>query len=259
MDTSRDILIFCGQSNMQGYTESCPVENAVIGGHEYRYLTNTIVPLSHPVGEDIGESKLLMASHEGKGSLIPDFCRAYIEKTHREVLAVHAACAGTHIAEWLPPAERYDALIRKAQGALSKLAERSGRVYFIWLQGESDAIRGVSEDEYIHALEELRGHLYRDLPLDGFGIIRVGKFVEDERDLAILRAQETACRNGDFLMLTRVTAVCTQAPSLINPYAPGHYSNAGMTLIGQFAGANLGRHAIGEPLVTDPEAYTELM
>ena len=34
MDTSRDILIFCGQSNMQGYTESCPVENAVIGGYE---------------------------------------------------------------------------------------------------------------------------------------------------------------------------------------------------------------------------------
>ncbi len=259
MDTSRDILIFCGQSNMQGHTESCPVENAVIGGYEYRYLTNTVVPLCHPVGEDIGDGGLLLGAHEGKGSLIPDFCRAYIEKTHREVLAVHAACAGTHMAEWLPPAERYDALIRKARGALSKLADRAGRMYFIWLQGESDAIRGVSEEEYTHALEELRGHLYRDLPLNGFGMIRVGKFVEDDRDLAIIRAQEAACRGGDFLMLTRVTAVCTQDPALINPYAPGHYSNAGMALIGQRAGANLGLYATEELPVDEPEAYAELM
>ena len=245
MDTSRDILIFCGQSNMQGYTESCPVENAVIGGYEYRYLTNTVVPLSHPVGEDIGESKLLMASHEGKGSLIPDFCRAYIEKTHREVLAVHAACAGTHIAEWLPPAERYDALIRKAQGALSKLAERSGRVYFIWLQGESDAIARNSKVYYKEKIRELASALAADVGVEKFGIIRVGRFTKDQRDLEIMDAQEEVCREDPrFLMLTRIATDLNACPKYMNPEVGGHYSAEGQIMLGAEAAKTLASYVM---------------
>ena len=63
-----DILIFSGQSNMQGQTESDPMDKPVAGASEYRLLTDSFVPLKNPVGEDIGE--LLLASHLGHGSFL---------------------------------------------------------------------------------------------------------------------------------------------------------------------------------------------
>lgn len=48
-----DILLFGGQSNMQGQTERLS-ENAVVpGAYEYRLLTDTVIPLQNPVGEHI--------------------------------------------------------------------------------------------------------------------------------------------------------------------------------------------------------------
>ena len=46
-----DIIIFGGQSNMQGQTEGLPQDNALVqGALEYRYLTDEFIPLLHPVG-----------------------------------------------------------------------------------------------------------------------------------------------------------------------------------------------------------------
>ena len=51
-----DILIFSGQSNMQGQTEALPFPNdPVSDALEYRLLTDSLVPLMHPVGETIAE------------------------------------------------------------------------------------------------------------------------------------------------------------------------------------------------------------
>ena len=44
-----DVIIFGGQSNMQGQTESLPENNAPVqGALEYRYKTNELVSLQHP-------------------------------------------------------------------------------------------------------------------------------------------------------------------------------------------------------------------
>lgn len=50
-----DLLIFGGQSNMQGQTESDPSDKPVEGAKEFKLLSKTFVPLKNPVGEDIGE------------------------------------------------------------------------------------------------------------------------------------------------------------------------------------------------------------
>ena len=47
-----DIIIFGGQSNMQGESES-RTPGVVAHAYEYRFLDDTIVPLENPVGEDI--------------------------------------------------------------------------------------------------------------------------------------------------------------------------------------------------------------
>ncbi len=255
-----DILIFSGQSNMQGQTESCPNAAPVTGALEYRYLSDTLIPLTHPVGEDIGDG-LLLAAHEGHGSLLPDFCRAYMQETGRSVAAVHAARGATAVSEWQSPSARFDALVAKCRGALAAVrqADEVGRVYFVWLQGESDAIAGVTQADYMAMMSTLRMTLCTALPLTGFAIIRVGKFVGDARDIAVICAQEALGRGEDFLLLTRLTGVCTNDPArFINPFAAGHYNNAAMTLVGEAAGKHLGMHAMGKTFALEPEPYAEV-
>ena len=53
-----------------------------------------------------------------------------------------------------------------------------GKIYFLWLQGESDAVCGNSEEYYLSALIELKDNLKKDLDIDKFGIIRDGYFAE---------------------------------------------------------------------------------
>ncbi len=253
-----DILIFSGQSNMQGQTDVCPPADLVEGACEYRFLTNETVPLSHPVGEDIGNG-LLLAAHEGHGSLIPAFCRAYRAGCGEDVLAVHAARGSTMVSEWLPETDRYAALLDKVRAAIQTVDRgQIGRIYIVWLQGESDAIYEVKQAEYEDRLRTLRAALFHDLPLDGFGIIRVGKFVRDARDLEIIRAQEDLCTTNDFRMLTRVTGICTEDAQYLNPYVPGHYNNAGMDLIGSRAGTNLARIRMGLSPVLEDEPYEDM-
>ncbi len=257
-----DVIIFSGQSNMQGQTEAPMSSEPIVGAREYRYLSNTILPLAHPVGEDIlsedGKDYWLLGAHQGYGSLIPDFCRSYIEKTGNEVLAVHAAKGATMVCQWLPETLRYRMLIRKVRGAVAACATPPEHVWFVWLQGESDAIAACTADEYGRQMKRLREALISDLSIDAFGIIRVGKFVGDDRDLAIITAQEMLCQTEDFVMLTRMTGYCTQSPDYLNPFEAGHYNNAAMTRIGQAAGEQLGRLCCGEALCLENEPYKEL-
>lgn len=49
----RDLIVFGGQSNMQGQTERLADNRIVKGAWEYRHLTGSLVPLCDPCGEDI--------------------------------------------------------------------------------------------------------------------------------------------------------------------------------------------------------------
>ena len=83
-----DLLIFGGESNMAGRTEGLPRPgDPAEGVFEYRFLTDSVIPLVHPVGEDLNSA----VDGAGCGSLLPDFCRIYRRETGHEVLAVLAA------------------------------------------------------------------------------------------------------------------------------------------------------------------------
>ena len=94
-----DLIIFGGQSNMQGQTEGNPNDMPVANAKEYLLLSDSFKELKNPVGEDIGE--LLLASHMGGGSLVPYFAQEYVKGTGRSVVAVHAAKGATTIKQWL--------------------------------------------------------------------------------------------------------------------------------------------------------------
>ena len=85
-----------------------------------------------------------------------------------------------------------------------------------------------------------------DTGIDRFGVIRVGYFVNDERDVRIMEAQSEICTEHPelFLMLTEEAASMRDVPKMMNPYVGGHFSAAGQERLGTLAGTALGRFAV---------------
>ena len=244
---------------MQGQSETLSEHDIVKDAYEYKWLTDELVPLQNPVGENITYSMdqgyevtpetriplwlkehALGAACYGNTNLVPSFCRTYTDITKRQVLAVHAAKGSTRISEWLPEAPIYDVLIRKARGAIQKVNPE--RTFFVWLQGESDAIASVAKDDYKADLHVLCDALKADLGINLFGIIRVGRFTNDDRDLEIISAQDEICREDeDFVMLTDIATELNQKDEYMNPNIKGHYNAKGLELLGCEAAKTLGK------------------
>jgi hypothetical protein len=254
-----DVIIFGGQSNMQGQTECLPeINEQVNGAVEYRFSLKDVIPLCHPVGEDLGADRMLAASFEGGGSLVPAFCKAYVQATGRQVMAIHAARGSTTIAEWQKGTQRFHLAAQKIRAGLQKAKELGGvdRIFYVWLQGESDAIISTTEDEYLESIVRYKNSLKKEFGIEKFGIIKVGYFFSISKwhtnvstyeeklacDEAIMRAQERAVEtDSDFVMLTRVCGEFSRDEKHINPKASGHYNNATMDIIGDMAGSALAK------------------
>lgn len=253
-----DIIIFSGQSNMQGESERLSSTDIIAGAYEYRYLTDTAVPLRNPVGEDITydgtygfpfthgtdlktwlEVHALGSACFGYTNLVPSFCDAYYRKTNRAVLAVHAAKGSSAMDKWMPGTPQYELLVKKSQAAI-RYAEAHGgaeRIFFVWLQGESDAIQVKSKQEYKESITTLFDALSDALGIERFGIIRVGHFCGDSRDMEIIDAQDELCReHNGFLMLTTLTEQLELSADGMHPDIPGHFSARGLELLGEAAG-----------------------
>lgn len=248
-----DVIIFSGQSNMQGQSERLSETEVVKDAYEYKWLTDEVLPLQNPVGENITYSMTkgqdvtpethaptwlrdhaLGSACYGNTNLVPSFCRAYTETTKRSVLAVHAAKGSTGISDWLPGGAIYHIMTQKALGAIRKADPE--RIFFVWLQGESDAIACVTKEEYKASLRVLCNALKEDLGIDLFGIIRVGRFTNDDRDVEIIMAQDEICREDEsFEMLTDIATKLNQIDEYMNPYVKGHYSAKGLELLGSSA------------------------
>ena len=176
-------------------------------------------------------------------NMVPSFCRVYTQLTGQNVLAVHIAKGSTVINDWLPNSKGYDILVRKSLAAIKKAAsqEKINHIFFVWLQGESDAIEGNSKEYYKQKITQLCSALKEDIGIHKFGIIRVGRFVNDRRDDEIISAQDEVCReNPDFLMLTDIATELNKRPEDMSPKVKGHYSARGLEKLGQAAGESLG-------------------
>ena len=141
---------------MQGQSEALTNAEIVPDSYEYRYLTNKIIPLKNPVGEDITynktqgyrfdnetnqqewlDSHVTGSSCYGYTNLVPEFCRAYTKISGKQVLAVHIAKGSTVIGDWIPGTAGYQIIVEKSLAAITsvKSKEDVNCVCFIWLQG----------------------------------------------------------------------------------------------------------------------------
>ena len=212
-------------------------------------------PLANPVGERIQEG-LLSRSDSGHGSLVPSFCKEYVKNTKGQVLAIHCARGDTSIAEWLKGTPRFDALIEKAKSGIKKAKKNYDidKIYFVWLQGESDALKFTGTQAYLDMLKVFKNDLKEQLSIDKFAIIKQGYFCvvapwmkepkqqKKKSDKEIMRAFDIAPKiDNDFVLLTSICKRLSMNKKYINPNAVGHYSNLGMKVIGTKAGRKLAK------------------
>ena len=263
-----DVIIFGGQSNMQGESDAVLPDGDMSNSFEYKMFGDRIVPLATPVGEnvrfdgsegeaitdntDLGEwlsAHALGSACYGNTNLVPAFCEIYTQKAKRKALAVHCAKGSTMISDWLPGTAAFDLLIKKASSAIRRAKKdfEVERVYFVWLQGESDAIFAPDRAAYKEKLARLASALESTLSIDKFGVIRVGRFTRDERDDEIIAAQDEICREDDrFLMLTEIATELNEIPEYMNPSVEGHYSAKGLQKLGHEAGQALAAYKTAE-------------
>lgn len=265
----KDVILFTGQSNMQGQTGMLPRRNRPIPlAEEYRYLTDSLVPLRHPVGENISENgtegrgdltDALLAAWQGCGSLIPYFCGAYSRKSRRKVVAVQAAKGSTTIGYWQKGGKAYSVLADKFAAAVAAVGQKNlGKRYAVFLQGESDMFAGTGADEYARLLRTFGTDLRRDLGLDAFFVLRAARFANDERDFPVLIAQEKVCKeDGYFQMLYRSAGNLLKEKRYLS-YEPGHFNNAAFAKMGAISGRNAARYTAGKKFCAGYEPYREL-
>lgn len=259
-----DILIFGGQSNMQGQTELLSETEIVENAFEYRWLKDSLVPLCNPVGENVTFEKTqgldidecsdqsswlsmhaLGRSCKGRTNMVPNFCRAYLENNDKTAIAIHTAKGSTEIADWIDT-KAYEILVEKSRAGIKNAKDNYEveNIFFIWLQGESDAILKTGKEKYKERMYKLNNTLKADIGIDKFCVIRVGRYTENEYDIAIIEAQDEVCAEcDDFLMLTCEATELNKIPRYMNPEIGGHYSAMGQEKLGKLAGDKLGLFA----------------
>jgi len=254
-----DLLIFLGQSNMQGQTDRLSENNIVKGAYEYKLLTDSLEPLKNPVGENItteyklgydyycdpykwSEDHLIGMSAEGKTNMVPSFVRNYIKETNKDVIAIHCAKGATILDDYKEDKPIYNAIIKKIESGIKKIGKDNiDKIYCVFLQGESDALLGTTKNDYINKLIEYKNNLKKHINLDKFAIIKVGKFANDKRDDEIFNAQEEIVNiDSDFILISRITSFLFSDNKYQNPNALYHFSATAQELIGADAGTTLG-------------------
>lgn len=251
---------------MEGQTETLLDGSVVPCAYEYKYANDSLSPLCDPFGENLRydgtegeayEDHMGMTWHEkhvfggsayGNTSLIPEFCRVYTRITGREVIAVGAAKGAAAMDYFMPGTTGYEMLVKKTNAAAKKASDFSGGTYLVWLQGESDAIEGKDTQTYIDQIKTAAHALVKDVGLTRFGIIRVGRFTNDERDDRIIEAQSRVCDEDSlFLMLTDEATELNNIPEYMNPEAAGHFSAKGLVKLGGDAAVTLANEYKKEP------------
>ena len=248
-----DVIIFGGQSNMQGASYELPADNdPVEGAVEYKWIEKCVKPMCHPAGETFGEY-LLSAAKDG-GSILPGFCKNYIKNTGRKIFAIPAACGNTTVGEWLRGTQRYHYAAQKIRDGIAHARSLGeiDHIFYVWLQGESDAVIGTSADEYIERIIGYKNCLKRDFNIEKFCIIKVGYFCAVNKwyancvasnefgkkcDEVIMSAQEKLPSiDPDFVMLTDAPTRLSLDDTYKNFEALGHFNNQGYEIIGKEAG-----------------------
>lgn len=244
-----DIILFMGQSNMSGAGGNAAEAPELIkgAGYEYRAITQPekLCVLSEPFGENehkegfLDDRELISRG----GSLVTSFVNAYYKEAKERVVAVSASRGSAQISSF----NNYlvEDVIERLEGAKRVMTEQGvhiRHIYMVWFQGETDSYVGTTSDQYVGGMQNL---LYTLQPygVEKCLLIQIGQvqMAGESVDTSYIQSvQENLCAGDENFVLVSTLPKDISMP----PYMEDgiHFTQAGLNLIGEDAGANAGKY-----------------
>ena len=243
-----DLIIFAGQSNMSGNGGNAALAPVVPIGHGFEYRPtnspNALYPIVEPFGRSEGGYVSDSPSYQN-GTLVSSFVNTYFSKTGVPVVGVCATHGGTDSSYWANSATKADMVSRlvKTKTYLEKNNYKVRRKLLVFLQGESDAVKGISETDYknnlIAAFQPLFANGLEQVFIITPGYASNGMFSYDE----VVKAQVDLCNSNNLFTLG---SQLLHSPSM-NVYLNDtvHYNQQGLNMVGANAAVNVAAYANG--------------
>ena len=242
-----DLIIFAGQSNMSGNGGNALLAPVVPEGQGYEYRPvaspNTLVPLAEPFGR-FERGYISDAPEYQNGSLVSSFVTTYYSKTGVPVVAVPATRGGTDSSFWANDVTKADLLSRfvKSKSYLEANGFTVRKKFLVFLQGESDAVKGVSEVNYKNNLSAAFQPLFAN-GLEQVFIITPGYAIDGIYSYNdVVKAQTDLCNSSDLFTLGSDLLHRLDTSYLADAV---HYNQAALNLVGANAGGKAAAYAGG--------------
>lgn len=233
-----DLIIFAGQSNMSGNGGNAALAPKVPAGAGFEYRPTSSPNALYPLVEPFGRNERGYISDQPQfqnGTMVSAFVNTYFQKTGVPVVAVPATCGGTESSFWASPAAKSDLLSRfnKAKIYLGKNNFKIRRKFLVFMQGESDAVKGISAFDYKNNLTSAFQPLFAN-GLEQVFIITPGYAVNGMYSYDdVVNAQTDLCNSNN--MFTLASDVLHSAA--MNGYLDDavHYNQQGLNIVGSSA------------------------
>lgn len=187
-----DLFVVIGQSNAVGIGQGAStIPPARIRGSELDPFTGALHPISYPTGR---RNPYWPPGVSSRTSFLVSFATAWFERTGRQAVMTNAAAGGTALSDtasstdWTDGPIDSDGLYRNAvtvfEAAKYTLALNGSTINsanFIWLQGETDALLGVSRADYAARLRALIQRFNADVRPTWFFVNPMGFYVALDR------------------------------------------------------------------------------
>lgn len=229
-----DIVIFAGQSNMSGAGGNAGAAPKVLPGRGYEFKAITDPTGLYPVTEPFGAGEVSVigdGASGARGSLVSSFVNTYYQLTGVPVIAISASRGATDSNFWCNAKTKADLSARFAKAttylATNRIAVR--KKYLVFLQGESDAVNGISPAQYQANLNSAFSTLFASGLNQVFiitpGTAKGGLYSYD----SIINAQKNLCAtNGRF------TLASATLRNLSDSYLTDqvHYNQQALNMVG---------------------------
>ncbi len=243
-----DLIIFAGQSNMSGNGGNAALAPVVPAGQGYEYrptsAPNALFPIIEPFGRY--ERGYISDSPEYQnGTLVSAFVTTYFSKTSTPVVAVAATHGGTDSSYWASSATKADLLSRfvKTRTYLESNNYKVRHKYLVFLQGESDAVKGVTKFDYKNNLSSAFQPLFAN-GLEQVFLITPGYALDGTYSYDdVVGAQLELCSESNLFTVGSTTLHSLPMNNCLADAV--HYNQQGLNAVGSNAGANVGSYANG--------------
>ncbi|WP_099466988.1 sialate O-acetylesterase [Konateibacter massiliensis] len=238
-----DLIMFMGQSNMSGTGESEKAPAVIEGaGYEFRAISDPtrLYPIEEPFGENENNVDGVDDEDLKTGSLVSAFVNSYYSGAGVPVVAISASAGGSTIHSWRKDGTMLPDAVDRYNAAKTWLTENGYVIrhsYMVWLQGESDGNKQTSKEDYIASIKDSVS-VMQDNGIEKCFIIRIGIRTEEPGMYdTIIEAQTELCKENEDFILISTKAVELETLELMRDEV--HYTQGGLNLIGEEAGANM--------------------